>query len=125
MKTKATLFLLVLTASIGAARAQDAYDSDYPTAAVPVPAVVYQAPVTYAAPVVYQAPVIYYAPVFYGNAMSCAMNAYAACQDAAARCQARSTVTYIGGGQTRFQVSPRCNYGSTVTYIGGSWYSSH
>jgi hypothetical protein len=125
MKTKTTLFLLVLTASIAAARAQDAYDSDYPTAAVPVPAVVYQAPVTYAAPVVYQAPVIYYAPVFYGNAMSCAMNAYAACQDAAARCQARSTVTYIGGGQTRFQVSPRCNYGSTVTYIGGSWYSSH
>jgi len=122
---KTTLFLLFLTASIGAASAQDVYDSDYPTVAVAVPAVVYQAPVTYAAPVVYQAPVIYYAPVFYGNAMSCAMNAYAACQDVAARCRARSTVTYIGGGPTRYQVSPQCNTGSTVTYIGGSWYASH
>jgi len=118
---KTTLLLFLVTVSIGAARAQDAYDSDYPTAVVPVPAVVYQAPVTYAAPVVYQSPVIYYGPVFYGNAISCAVNAYAA----AARCQARSTVTYIGGGPTRYQVSPLCNYGSTVTYIGGSWYSSH
>ena len=121
MKTKTTLFLLVLTASIGAARAQDAYDSDYPTAFVPVPAVVYQAPVTYAAPVVYQAPVIYNAPVFYGTPLSYALNACAACQDTAAR----STVTYIGGGHVGFQVSPPCNTGSTLTFIGGSWYSSH
>jgi hypothetical protein len=121
MKTKTTLFLLFLTASIGAAQAQDAYDYDYPTAVVAVPAVVYNAPVTYAAPVVYQMPVIYNAPVFYGTPLSCALNACAACQDMAVR----STVTYIGGGHTRYQVSPACNYGSTVTYIGGSWYSSH
>jgi len=124
MKTKTTLFLLFLTASIGAARAQDAYgyDSDYSAAAVAVPAVVYNAPVTYMAPVAYNAPVIYNAPVFYGTAMSCALNACAAaCYDTSVR----STVTYIGGGHLGFQVSPRCNYGSTVTFIGGSWYSSH
>lgn len=121
---KTTLLLFLVAVSISAARAQDAYgyDSDYSTPAVAVPAVVYQAPVTYAAPVVYQAPVIYYAPVFYGTAMSCALSA---CQSACYDSPARSTVTYIGGGRTRYQVSPRCNYGSTVTYIGGSWYSSH
>lgn len=121
---KTTLLLFLVTVSIGAARAQDAYDydSDYSTPAVAVPAVVYEAPVTYAAPVVYQAPVIYYAPVFYGAAMSCALNACAsACYDTAPR----STVTYIGGGHVSFQVSPLCNYGSTVTFIGGSWYASH
>jgi len=118
---KTTLSLLVLTASIGAASAQDVYDSDYTQEVAPAPAVVYEAPVTYAAPVVYQAPVIYYGPVFYGTPMSYAMNAYAACQDTAVR----STVIYIGGGHVRYQVSPPCNSGSTVTYIGGSWYRSH
>jgi hypothetical protein len=118
---KTTLFLLFLTASIGAASAQDVYDSDYQPDTVAVPAVVYQAPVTYAAPVVYQAPVIYYAPVFYGVPMGFALNACAACQDTAVR----STVTYIGGGRTRFQVSPACNYGSTLVKIGGSWYAQH
>jgi hypothetical protein len=82
--------------------------------------VVYEAPVTYTAPVVYQAPVIYYAPVFYGVPMSYALNACAACQDTAVR----STVTYIGGGYVRHQVS-QCNTGSTLTIIGGSWYASH
>ena len=112
---KTTLFLFVLSISLGVARAQDY--SDYATeqpAAYPVPAVVYQAPVVYAAPVVYQAPVVYYAPVFYGTPMGNALNACAACEDTAAR----STVTYIGGGQTRFQVAPRCNNGSTVLVIG-------
>ena len=118
---KTTLFLLLLAGSIGAARAQDVYDSDYPQAAVAVPAVVYQAPVTYAAPVVYQAPVIYNAPVFYGSPVGYALNACGACEDTAVR----STVTYIGGGNVRYQVSPRCNNGSTVTVIGGSWYASH
>ena len=118
---KKTLFLFVLTASIGAARAQDYYDSDYPQQVVPAPAVIYEAPVTYAAPVVYQAPVIYYGPVFYGSPANCALNAYSACQDLAVR----STVTYIGGGQVRYQVSPRCNDRSTVTVIGRSWYAKH
>ncbi len=127
---KTTLLLCLVAVSVGAARAQDAYDdsdySDYPAAAVTVPAVVYQAPVTYAAPVIYQAPVIYYAPVFYGNAMGCAMNAYAACQDAAYHWEHGSTVTYIGGGHVHYQIASPCNYyGSTLTFIGGSWYSSH
>ena len=117
---KTTLILLVLTASIGAACAQDVYDSDYQSDepdTVAAPAVVYEAPVTYAAPVVYQAPVIYYAPVFYGMPMGYALNACAACQDTAIR----STVTYIGGGHTRFQVSSACNEGSTLVKIGSSW----
>src|SRR5689334_16171787 len=118
---KTTLFLLVLTASLAAARAQDVYDSDYSQDVTPAPAVVYEAPVTYTAPVVYQAPVVYYGPVFYGTPMSYALNACAACQDTAVR----STVIYIGGGHVRYQVSPRCNNGSTVTFIGGSWYTSH
>jgi len=128
---KTTLFLFLLTASLGVARAQDAtYDaSGYPSADYAAPAVVYEAPVTYAAPVVYQAPVVYYAPVFYGTPVSAALNACSACQDTAVRaCQSiasRSTVTYIGGGSPRFQVAPRCNVGSTVTFIGGSWFASH
>jgi hypothetical protein len=117
---KTTLLLLVLTASIAAARAQDVYDSDYSTDTVAAPAVVYEAPVTYTAPVVYQAPVIYYAPVFYGVPMSYALNACAACQDTAVR----STVMYIGGGPVRYQISG-CNTGSTLTIIGASWYASH
>lgn len=128
---KTTLFLLLLTASLGTVRAQDAtYDTDATaTDSYAAPAVVYNAPVTYAGPVVYQAPVVYYAPVFYGSPVGSALNACSACQDAAVRaCQSlasRSTVTYIGGGTPRFQVAPRCNAGSTVTFIGGSWYSSH
>jgi hypothetical protein len=128
---KTTFFLLFLAASLGVAHAQDAtYDdtSTYATDSYVAPAVVYNAPVTYNAPVVYQAPVIYNAPVFYGTPMSYALNACSVCQDTAVRaCQnvGRSTVTYIGGGSTRFQVAPRCNIGSTVTYIGGSWYASH
>jgi hypothetical protein len=120
---KTTFFLFLLTASIGVAQAQDApcTTGTCPSAGYAAPAVVYEAPVTYAAPVVYQAPVVYYAPVFYGTPVSYALNACSACEDNAVR----STVTYIGGGQTRFQVSPRCNTGSTVTYIGGSWFASH
>jgi len=141
---KKTFFLFLLTASIGASRAQDVYDdSDY-APAVAAPAVVYEAPVTYAAPVVYQAPVVYYGPVFYGTPMGFALNACSACEDCAVRSTVtyigggqtrfqvspacvsnRSTVTYIGGAQTGFQVSPRCNYGSTLTFIGGSWFASH
>ena len=116
---KTTFFLLLVVAvSIGAARAQDADysdDSNYAPADYQAPAVVYQAPVVYAAPVVYQAPVVYYAPVYYGTPMAYALNACAACENNAAR----STVTFIGGGQPRFQVSPRCNNGSTLVFIGG------
>jgi hypothetical protein len=136
---KTILFLSLLTASLGIARAQDAtYDDTgvYPTDSYAAPAVVYNAPVTYVAPVTYQAPVIYYAPVFYGTPASYALNACAACENTAvcstlSTCSprdtiaTRSTVTYIGGGGTRFQVAPRCNTGSTVTYIGGSWFASH
>jgi hypothetical protein len=141
---KKTLLLFLLTASIGAARAQDAYDnSDYAPADTAAPSVVYEAPVTYAGPVVYQAPVVYYGPVFYGTPVGYALNACSACEDTAIQSTVtyigrgvryqvspqcvnnRSTVTYIGGAQTGFQVSPRCNYGSTVTFIGSSWYASH
>jgi hypothetical protein len=122
---KATLFQFVLTVSLGMARAQDADYSDYstyPPEDYQVPAVVYNAPVVYAAPVVYNAPVIYNAPVYYGlpmMAMGCALNA---CSSVCQNYGPRSTVTYIGGGQVRFQVSPRCNDGSTVVFIGGSWF---
>ena len=112
------LLLFVVAVSLGVARAQDAdyYDnSTYAPADYQAPAVVYEAPVVYAAPVVYQAPVVYYAPVYYGAPMAYALNACAACENNAAR----STVTFIGGGQARFQVSPRCNNGSTVVFIGG------
>lgn len=118
---KTTLLLLSLAASIGAAHAQDVYDSDYSQEVTPAAAVVYEAPVTYAAPVVYQAPVIYYGPVFYGMPMGYALNACAACQDTAIR----STVTYIGRGNVRYQVSPACTTGSTVTFIGRSRFAAH
>lgn len=118
---KATLFLLLSVASLGVARAQDAgYVADQPeyaAPAVPIPAVVYEAPVVYAAPVVYQAPVIYNAPVFYAAAMAAAPFG---CYGGAAACTPPpvSTVTYIGGGQVHFQASIG-SCGSTVTYIGG------
>lgn len=116
---KTTFFLFVLTVSLGVAHAQDADYSDYSTP--PAPAVVYEAPVVYSAPVVYQAPVAYYGPVYYGMpmmAMGCALNACsAACHDI--DYNARSTVTYIGGGHVSYQVSPACNYGSTLVFIGG------
>jgi hypothetical protein len=118
---KTTLLLLVLTASLGAARAQDADYSDYASAEDQAPSVVYNAPVAYSAPVVYNMPVVYNAPVYYGlptMAMGCALNACAsACHDYSTR----STVTYIGGGHVAYQVSPPCNSGSTVTVIGSSW----
>jgi hypothetical protein len=117
---KKTFLLFVITAVIGVARAQDA-DSDYSTADYQAPAVVYNAPVAYAAPVVYNAPVAYYGPVYYGlpsMAMSCALNA---CASASRDYSTRSTVTYIGGGHTGFQVSPPCNNGSTLVVIGSSW----
>jgi hypothetical protein len=142
---KTTFFLFLVTVSIGVARAQDEYYADdYSQDAAAAPAVVYEAPVTYAGPVVYQAPVVYYGPVFYGTPLGYALNACATCEDNAIQSTVtyigggqprfqvspqcvnnRSTVTYIGGAQTGFQVSPRCNYGSTLTFIGGSWYSSH
>jgi len=124
---KTTLFLFVLTVSLGVARAQDAGYADYSdystaqAADYQPPAVVYNAPVAYSAPVVYNMPVVYNAPVYYGlpmTAMGCALNACAAaCQDYSAR----STVTYIGGGHVSYQVSPRCNNGSTLVVIGSSW----
>ena len=114
---KTTLLTILLTATAGVALAQDAQYPDYQPAAYVVPAVVYQAPVIYTAPVLYQAPVIYNAPVYYGTPASCALNACSACQDFAVR----STVAYIGGGRTRYQVSSPCNNGSTVTLIGQSW----
>jgi hypothetical protein len=129
---KTTLFLFVLTVSLGAARAQDAdyynysdYSSDQTPAVVyDAPAVVYNAPVVYAAPVVYNLPVVYNAPVYYGlpmMAMGCALNACsAACNDYSFH--ARSTVTYIGGGHVSYQVSAACNTGSTLVFIGGSWF---
>ena len=136
MKTKTILPLLLLAASIGAARAQDAaYTDNQPVDSqpatfqtangqpvelqpvyLPPPAVVYQAPVVYAAPVVYQAPVVYYAPVYYGvTPAACALNACAACENNVVA----STVTYIGGGHVGYQVSPPCNSGSTLVFIGG------
>jgi hypothetical protein len=128
MKTKILLPLLLLAASLGAARAQDAayvdnqpatdQPADSPAAVclTPPPAVVYQAPVVYTAPVVYQAPVVYYAPVYYGvSPAACVLNACGAAQNNAAL----STVTYIGGGHVSYQVAPPCNSGSTVVYIGG------
>jgi hypothetical protein len=122
---KTTFFLFVLTVSLGAARAQDADYSDYSSDQAPAdyqaPAVVYNAPVVYSAPVVYNMPVVYNAPVYYGlpmMAMSCALNACSsACNDYSYH--ARSTVTYIGGGQVSYQVSPACNTGSTLVFIGG------
>ena len=112
---KTTFLLLLLTASISVARAQDAaYSTDQP-ADYAVPAVVYQAPVVYNAPVVYQAPVVYYAPVYYGTPAGCALNTCSALQNNAAL----STVTYIGGGHVGYQAAPICNPGSTVTFIGG------
>jgi hypothetical protein len=117
---KTTLFLFVLSVSLGAARAQDAdyYDySDY--SSDQTPAVVYDAPA-----VVYNLPVVYNAPVYYGlpmMAMGCALNACSsACNDYSYH--ARSTVTYIGGGHVSYQVSPACNTGSTLVFIGGSWF---
>jgi hypothetical protein len=123
---KTTLFLFVLTVSLGAARAQDADYSDYSNetpADYQVPAVVYNAPVIYSAPVVYDIPVIYNAPVYYGQmmAMGSALNACAsACNDFSYR--ARSTVTFIGGGHVSYLVSPPCNTGSTLVFIGSSWF---
>jgi hypothetical protein len=124
---KTTLFLFVLTVSLGAARAQDADYYDYssePPVDYVAPAVVYNAPVVYAAPVVYNLPVVYNAPVYYGlpmMAMGCALNACSsACNDYSYH--ARSTVTYIGGGHVSYQVSPACNTGSTLVFIGGSWF---
>jgi len=111
--------MFLLTATAGFALAQDAVPSDYQPSGYVVPPVVYEAPLIYAAPVVYQAPVVYYAPVYYGSP-----EVYAPAPCEARACDnlaSRSTVTYIGGGQTRFQVAPRCNYGSTVTVIGHSW----
>jgi hypothetical protein len=112
-----TIFsLLLLTASMGVVNAQEmAYEPVPMSDCLPPPAVVYQAPVVYMAPVVYQMPVVYQAPVYYAMSMNCIPMV---------ACPTRpipSTVTYIGGGNTGYQVSYG-SCGSTVTYIGGSWY---
>lgn len=113
---KTLLCSVLLAVGLGGVHAQDAAIVISSDGSQPID---YQPPVIYTAPVVYNAPVVYEAPVTYVTVVN-ATDPYAYQPACYAPCEAPSTVTYIGGGQVSYSVSPCCNVGSTVTVIGHS-----
>jgi len=105
-----------MAASLSLARAQAA-DCAIPSGDGSAPVIVYQTPVVYEAPVIYEGPVIYSTAIYVTTA-----DALRGCANSGYSCPPRSTVMYIGGGQTSYSYSPACDGGSTVTYIGGSFH---